>query len=151
MSAINATNPLASVSTGSITGAQSARARRKAYGEVVGNVFYGTLLKQMNESKIKGNYFHGGRGEDAFRGQLALELGKRMGQSPTDPLVNRMFEAAEKRLSVGRPGAAIPVNTGAGFDVQPARSFSTEPPPAKVFPARTATDYPAWVGKERLE
>jgi len=138
----------AAVSTNAITGAQSAKARRKAYGEVVGNMFYGTLLKQMNESKIKGNYFHGGRGEEAFRGQLALELGKRMGQSPTDPLVNRMFEAAEKRLTGGRAGSAQLVNTRDGFPVPEAKLFSTEPAAAKDYPARIETEYPARTGRE---
>ena len=142
MNAINTMSMPAAVSTTSITGAQSAKARRKAYGEVVGNMFYGTLLKQMNESKIKGNYFHGGRGEEAFRGQLALELGKRMGQSPTDPLVNRMFEAAEKRLT-GGADKAMPVIPRDGYPVPEQKSFSTEPPAAKEYPARAVKEYPA--------
>ena len=143
MNAINTMSMPAAVSTTSITGAQSAKARRKAYGEVVGNMFYGTLMKQMNDSKLKGSYFHGGRGEEAFRGQLALELGKRMGQSPTDPLVNRMFEAAEKRLTGVAANKALPVNTGDGYPAHEQKLFSTEPPAAKDYPARTVKEYPA--------
>ena len=73
---------------------------RKLAGEFVANAFYGTLLKQMNESKIKGKYFHGGRGEEVFKGQLSMEIAKRIGQSPTEPLGNAFFAALQKRLGV---------------------------------------------------
>ena len=53
---------------------------RKRVGELVGNVFYGTLIKQMQASKLKGTVMHGGRGEEVFGGQLGLELAKRMGR-----------------------------------------------------------------------
>lgn len=66
---------------------------RKLVGEFVGNVFYGTLLRQMQNSTIKGKYFHGGKGEDVFKGQLHMELARRMGRAPGDPIANRMYEA----------------------------------------------------------
>lgn len=142
MNMSNAINTNAAVSTSAITSAQSTQARRKAYGEVAGNVFYGTLMKQMNESKLKGKYFHGGRGEEAFRGQLALELGKRMGQSPTDPLVNRMFAAVEKRLAAATGGGVSP-NSHDGIPVPAPKSFSTEPASAKEYPVPVKKEYPA--------
>lgn len=147
MKMIDAINTNPAVSTSGITAAQSKAARRKAFGEVVGNLFYGTLMKQMNESTIKGKYFHGGRGEEAFRSQLSLELARRMGQSPTDPLVNRMFEAVEKRLDPGTRGAAMPVGPD-GFPVPIQKSFSVEPAAVKTFPTSEKREFPASVKKE---
>lgn len=70
---------------------------RERLGEFVGNVFYGTLIRQMQSSKLKGPYLHGGRGEDVFQGQLGMELAKRLGRSSNDPVTNRLYEAMTKR------------------------------------------------------
>ncbi len=66
---------------------------RGLVGDFVGNVFYGTLLRELQNSTIKGKYLHGGRGEEVFRGQLNMELAKRMGRAPNDPIARRMYEA----------------------------------------------------------
>ncbi len=66
---------------------------RDLVGDFVGNVFYGTLLRELQNSTIKGKYLHGGRGEDVFRGQLNMELAKRMGRAPNDPIANHMHAA----------------------------------------------------------
>ncbi len=142
MTMTSAINTNAEVSTSAITAAQSKAARRKAFGEVVGNIFYGTLMKQMNASKIKGDYFHGGRGEEAFRGQLSMELAKRMGQSPTNSVVNQMFEAVEKRLPGATSKTIAPIGTD-GYAVPKPALFPTEPAPAKQYPAQIRKEYPA--------
>jgi Rod binding domain-containing protein len=50
---------------------QAARAKlRAAADEIVGQTFYGTLLRQMRASTLKGKYGHGGRGEEVFQAQL---------------------------------------------------------------------------------
>lgn len=72
-------------------------------GEFVGNVFYGTLFRQMRESRIQGKYFHGGRGEEIFQSQLNMELSKRMGQASNDPIANKMYDAFAKRLGSRQP------------------------------------------------
>ncbi len=72
---------------------------RQRLGEFVGNIFYGMLIRQMNESGLKGEYFHGGRGEDVFKAQLGMELAQRLGRAANDPITNRLYEAmARKRL-----------------------------------------------------
>ena len=43
---------------------------REAVGQVVGSVFFSTLLKTMRETKLQGAYGHGGRGEEVFSAQL---------------------------------------------------------------------------------
>lgn len=102
--------------------------RRKDVGEFVGNIFYGTLLREMSDSKLKGKYFHGGRGEEVFRGQLNMELAKRMGQSAGDPIAEKMYEAlnrAKKQKS--------PVVSAKGFSLKAgeARGISLKPAPSK--------------------
>ena len=74
---------------------------RDRLGEFVGNVFYGTLIRQMQSSKLKGPFLHGGRGEDVFQGQLGMELAKRLGRAPNDPVTNHLYEAMTKRGSGG--------------------------------------------------
>jgi len=75
---------------------------RKKVGEFVGSVFYGTLLRQIQDSKLKGEYMHGGRGEEVFRGQLNQELAKRMGTAPNDPITERLYESIQRSLPGGR-------------------------------------------------
>lgn len=84
---------------------------REKVGEFVGNVFYGTLLRQMQDSKLKGKYFHGGRGEDVFKGQLNMELAKRMGQSKADPIANSMYDAFVRSAEGSRANKERPAVT----------------------------------------
>ncbi|MFQ5502219.1 MAG: hypothetical protein ACE5EQ_07940 [Phycisphaerae bacterium] len=76
---------------------------RRNVGEFVGNAFYGTLLREMQDSKIKGKYFHGGRGEEIFQSQLNMEMSKRMGQASNDPIANKMYDAFARRLGSRQP------------------------------------------------
>ena len=53
----------------------------------------------MQSSTLKGEYMHGGRGEEVFQGQLGIELAKRMGGSMGDPVSNRMYESFKRHLT----------------------------------------------------
>lgn len=75
---------------------------REHVGEFVANIFYGTLFRQMQQSNLKGKYLHGGRGEEVFRGQLAMELTRRMGRAPNDPIAQRMYESFARQYGLGR-------------------------------------------------
>lgn len=68
---------------------------KRTVGEVMGSVFYGKLLAQMRDSKIKGAYGHGGRGEEVFTQQLHGMLANEIGVSGNDSLRDAIF----KRLS----------------------------------------------------
>lgn len=70
-----------------------AQSDRKKVGELVGSIFYDTLIKQMQSSGLKSNLFHGGRGEEAFNGQLAGELSSRIGRSKQEPVSNAIYRA----------------------------------------------------------
>ncbi|MCB9855637.1 MAG: rod-binding protein [Phycisphaerales bacterium] len=85
---------------------------RKIVGEFVGNVFYGTLLRQMDQSTIKGEYMHGGRGEEIFQSQLHMEYAKRLGRAPGDPIADRIYDAMTrgKREAEQRASRTVPTD-----------------------------------------
>jgi len=80
-----------------------AKSDRKKVGEFVGNVFYGQIFKQMQQSTFKTKYMSGGRGEEAFSGQLSMEIAKRLGQSTKNPVTTKIYNTMEKRIHHGRP------------------------------------------------
>lgn len=87
---------------------------RKQIGEFVGNIFYGTLIKQMQESSFKTKYFSGGRGEEVFQGQLGIELAQRLGRSANNPVADKLATAIEKRVGIQVPAKVPQPATDAG-------------------------------------
>ncbi len=67
---------------------------RQAADELVGVTFFGTMLKMARNSRLKGSFGHGGRGEDIFGAQLDQELARRAGQG----MKNGLSEAIYNRL-----------------------------------------------------
>ncbi len=53
-------------------------ALKNTVDEVVGTLFFGEVFKAMRNSRLKGAYGHGGRGEEIFAAQLHDTLAKRM-------------------------------------------------------------------------
>lgn len=71
---------------------------REAAGQIVGSLFYGTLLKSMRESGLKGEYGHGGRGEEVFSAQLHGVLAEKLGAaSAKNGLADNLFARFEKQ------------------------------------------------------
>ena len=70
---------------------------RQATGKVVGNVFFGSMLKMMRDSKIKGTLGHGGRGEEVFSGQLHGILSERMGERAHGGVVDALYRQLERQ------------------------------------------------------
>lgn len=64
---------------------------RQTTGQVVGSVFFGTLLKTMRESKLNGTIGHGGRGEEVFSAQLHGMLAEKMGESEQSGVAEALF------------------------------------------------------------
>jgi hypothetical protein len=82
---------------------------RQTTGQVVGSVFFGTLLKTMRESKLNGTIGHGGRGEEVFSAQLHGMLAERMGQSQRNGVSEALFRHLRKQQTLigdERPGMA---------------------------------------------
>ena len=75
-------------------------------GQVVGSVFFGTLLKTMRDSELKGSFGHGGRGEDVFAAQLHGLYAEQAGTSLSGGLKEVLFqnlEAQQRRISLQQP------------------------------------------------
>ncbi len=80
----------------------------RAAGELVGSVFYGKLLSQMRDSKLKGKYGHGGRGEEVFSAQLHGMLAERIGASDKSGLKEAVYKRLvdqQQRMDTQTPGS----------------------------------------------
>lgn len=71
---------------------------REMAGKVVGEAFFGTLLRTMRNSKLKGEIGHGGRGEEVFEAQLHGIYAERMGTARRQPLVEAIYRAYAKQV-----------------------------------------------------
>ena len=78
-------------------------------GQVVGSVFYGTLLKQARNSSLQGTYGHGGRGEEVFQAQLHQVLAERAGQANGFDVAEVMFDRFARRVTALAGQQADPV------------------------------------------
>ncbi len=91
---------------------------REHIGEFVGNVFYGTLIREMQASKLKGEYFHGGRGEEVFQGQLGMEIAQRLGRAPGDPIAEHMYESFMRWRDKVDAAGQLPVGSDVPTETQ---------------------------------
>jgi hypothetical protein len=76
-------------------GAQALGAReldREKFDTFVGEAFFGQMLKAMRTSVGKSAYFHGGRAEEIFQGQLDQILSQEMTEASASELTGPMFE-----------------------------------------------------------
>jgi hypothetical protein len=64
----------------------------QAFDQFVGTALYGQMLATMRKSQGKPPYFHGGRGEEIFQGQLDQELVKSMTSAQGGRLAQAMYE-----------------------------------------------------------
>ena len=65
---------------------------REAFTQFVGETFFGQLIKSMRSSLGKPAYFHGGRAEEVFQGQLDQMLNERFAESSADHIAEPMYE-----------------------------------------------------------
>lgn len=68
---------------------------REATRQLVGSVFYGTLLKNMRASSLRGEIGHGGRGEEVFGAQLDGVLAERAGMATRGGLADHLYKHLE--------------------------------------------------------
>ena len=68
-----------------------AREIQKNFRQFVGEMFYGQMMKAMRKSLEKPAYFHGGRAEEVFQGQLDQMMAQEMTEASADQLADPMF------------------------------------------------------------
>ncbi|HUY91233.1 MAG TPA: rod-binding protein [Pirellulales bacterium] len=67
-------------------------ALREAFDDFVGETFYGQMLGAMRKTLGKPAYFHGGRAEEVFQGQLDQILAERLSEASASQFTGPMFE-----------------------------------------------------------
>jgi len=65
---------------------------REAFDSFVGETFYTQMLSSMRKSLGKPAYFHGGRAEEIFQGQLDQVLAEQMTTANAETFTGPMFE-----------------------------------------------------------
>lgn len=72
---------------------------RRAIDQLVGSVFYGAMLRSLRASTMKGEYGHGGHGEEVFQAQLDQIIAERAGQAQRYSLNNAIYERLAQQQS----------------------------------------------------
>ena len=65
---------------------------KEKFDQFVGETFYGQMLKSMHKMTGKPAYFHGGRAEEAFQGQLDQVLSEKMTQATAGTFTGPMYD-----------------------------------------------------------
>jgi hypothetical protein len=65
---------------------------KAAFTQFVGETFYGQMIKAMRSTVGKPAYFHGGRGEEVFQGQLDQQLAQHLTEATADKFTGPLFE-----------------------------------------------------------
>ena len=65
---------------------------QEVFTQFVGETFFTQLIKSMRSSLGKPAYFHGGRAEEVFQGQLDQMLSERFAESSADQIAEPMYE-----------------------------------------------------------
>lgn len=66
-----------------------------AFTQFVGQTLFGTMLKAMRSTVGEPAYFHGGRAEEIFQGQLDEHIVSDLTESTADSYASPMFELFE--------------------------------------------------------
>lgn len=90
---------------------------REAAEQLVGMTFFQTLLQSAHNSTLKGEYGHGGRGEEMFTAQLDVIFAERAAGSSRFGLVDEIYARMAKRYLPDENDAPNMPATRAGVDV----------------------------------
>ncbi len=90
---------------------------RHAAEQLVGITFFQTLLQSAHNSTLKGEYGHGGRGEEMFTAQLDVVFAERAAESSRFGLVDEIYARMAKRYLPDENDASNTPSTSAAVDV----------------------------------
>ena len=65
---------------------------REAFNDFVGQTFFSQMLSSMRETVGKPAYFHGGRAEEVFQGQLDAMMSEHLSDASAKQFADPMFE-----------------------------------------------------------
>lgn len=72
---------------------EQAREIKEAFGQFVGETFFGQMLKSMRATVGEPAYFHGGHAEEQFQARLDQHLAQDLAASGTNSFADEMFES----------------------------------------------------------
>jgi Rod binding protein len=76
----------------SLRGRGNVDALREQFTQFVGETFFGQMLKSLRAATDKPAYFHGGRAEEVFQGQLDQKLAEHLTEASAEQFAEPMFE-----------------------------------------------------------
>ena len=65
---------------------------REAFQDFVGQTFFAEMLKAYRSAQQPSAYFHGGRAEEIFQGQLDQVLAEELSDSSAEKIADPMYE-----------------------------------------------------------
>jgi hypothetical protein len=74
------------------SGTQNSGELREQFTQFVGETFFGQMIKAMRATVGKPAYFHGGRAEEVFQGQLDQKLAEHLTEASADKFSEPMFD-----------------------------------------------------------
>ena len=74
---------------------------REKFTQFVGETFYGQMFKAMRSTVGKPAYFHGGRAEEVFQGQLDQTMAEHLTKATASKFAEPMFERQFPHLASG--------------------------------------------------
>ena len=88
---------------------------RERVGQLVGSVFYGTLLRTVHQGDSAEGYGRGGHGEKTFQAQLDLVLAEKAGGGSRNDLTSALLKRlAPQHLRVQEAHSAVAGLSGGG-------------------------------------
>jgi peptidoglycan hydrolase FlgJ len=75
---------------------------RERFTQFVGEAFFGQMIKAMRSTTGKPAYFHGGRAEEVFQGQLDQKLAEHLTEASAEQFAEPMFEHQFPKLAQKR-------------------------------------------------
>ena len=78
---------------------------QEKFNQFVGEMFFGQLMKAMRSTQGKPAYFHGGRAEEVFQGQLDQMMAEEMTEASADQIADPMFRQQFPREAAILDGA----------------------------------------------
>jgi len=91
----------------SLQGGGNTQELREKFTQFVGEAFFGLMLKSMRSTVGKPAYFHGGRAEEVFQGQLDQTMTQHLTKASAAKLADPMFERQFPRSAEAKPASGL--------------------------------------------
>lgn len=99
---------------------------RSTFRRLVGQVFYGQLLKSLRQGAGKPAYLHGGQAEDLFQAQLDQQLVEAFSERADNPWFEELFQQFERQVSRPGPDGNTPSDTNPSEHVARLSDFTPD-------------------------